>query len=98
MRRYYFGLTAILSLALLAAYGPSLFSGGGKEKDADNSVAPKIANSKIAKVTVYPNSALVTREVEVPGGAGSFELVVTPLPEHTVNSSLYSEGADQFWI
>ena len=45
MRRYYFGVMAVLSLALLIAYGPSLFSSGGKEKEADNS-APKIAKSK----------------------------------------------------
>jgi hypothetical protein len=55
---------------------------------------PKAAASRITNVTVYPNSALVTREVEVPAGAGSMELVVTPLPEHTVNSTLYSEGTD----
>jgi hypothetical protein len=56
--------------------------------------APKAAASRITHVTVYPNSALVTREVEVPTGTGSLELVVTPLPQHTVNSSLYSEGGD----
>ncbi len=56
--------------------------------------APKAAASRITHVTVYPNSALVTREVEVPAGSGSLELVVTPLPQHTVNSSLYSEGGD----
>jgi hypothetical protein len=55
---------------------------------------PKAAASKIVSVTVYPDSALVTREVEVPAGAGTLELVVTPLPERTVNSSLYSEGGD----
>jgi hypothetical protein len=55
---------------------------------------PKIAASRITHVTVYPDSALVTREVEVPGGRGTIELVVTPLPERTVNSSLYSESAD----
>src|SRR6516165_2406261 len=92
MRRYYFGLTAILSVALLAAYGPSLFSSGGKEKEADNS-APKIAQSKIAKVTVYPNSALVTREIEVPDGDGLVELVITPMPDQIVPSTMYSEGA-----
>jgi hypothetical protein len=48
----------------------------------------------VLSVTVYPNSALVTREVTVPEGAGSFELVVTPLPPQTVNSSLYSEGTN----
>src|SRR5205085_8882293 len=57
-------------------------------------VAEKIAASKITHVTVYPNSALVTREVDVPDGQGLQELVVTPLPEQTVNSSLYSEGTD----
>lgn len=55
---------------------------------------PKAAASRITAVTVYPNSALVTREVEVPAGTGAMELVVTPLPQHTVNSSLYSEGAE----
>jgi hypothetical protein len=55
---------------------------------------PKAALSKIVSVTVYPDSALVTREVAAPEGAGTQELVVTPLPEHTINSSLYSEGGD----
>lgn len=55
---------------------------------------PKVAASKIVNVTVYPDSALVTREVEVPGAAGVVELVVSPLPERTINSSLYSEGAE----
>jgi hypothetical protein len=55
---------------------------------------PKIASSRITQVTIYPDSALVTREVEVPQGDGVMELVVSPLPHATVNSSLYSEGAD----
>src|SRR5262249_37306178 len=53
---------------------------------------PKIAGSRIVAVTVYPNNALVTREVEVPAGTGTIELVVNPLPVETVNSSLYSEA------
>jgi hypothetical protein len=61
---------------------------------ANGEAPPKIAASRITHVTVYPDSALVTREVEVPGGAGTVELVVTPLPERTVNSSLYSESSD----
>src|SRR5262249_6958483 len=56
--------------------------------------APKIANSRITHVTVYQSNALVTREVDVPEGAGTLELVVSPLPAQTVNSSLYSEGTD----
>jgi len=55
---------------------------------------PKTAASKIVHVTVYPNSALITREVDAPAGAGTFELVVNPLPPQTVDSSLYSEGTD----
>src|SRR5207248_8185078 len=54
----------------------------------------KIAKSSIDKVTVYPNSALVTREVEVPDGAGLIELTVTPMPEQIVASTMYSEGSD----
>lgn len=57
-------------------------------------VQPKNATSKVIHVTVYPNSALVTREVEVPEGSGIIELVVTPLPPQTVHSSLYSEGTN----
>jgi hypothetical protein len=54
----------------------------------------KPAPNRVVSVTIYPNSALVTREVTVPEGVGSFELVVTPLPPQTVNSSLYSEGTN----
>src|SRR5919198_15254 len=56
--------------------------------------AAKVASSRITAVTVSPDSALVTREVAVPAGEGVLELVVSPLPPATVNSSLYSEGAD----
>ncbi len=63
---------------------------GAKEAEE----APRIAGSKITHVTVYPDSALVTREVEVPAGAGLVELVINPLPEATVASSLYSESTD----
>ena len=48
----------------------------------------------IKAVTVYPNSALVTREVDVPQGTGTIEMTVTPLPPTTINSSLYTEGSD----
>ena len=43
---------------------------------------------------MYQGQALVTREVSVPEGDGTVELVVTPLPAQTVDSSLYTEGAD----
>ena len=56
--------------------------------------APTTAPSRIVAVTVYQTSALVTREVTVPAGPGATEVVVSPLPASTVNSSLYSEGGD----
>src|SRR5262249_40935460 len=54
----------------------------------------KLGSSRIAHVTVYQNNALVTREVDVPEGTGTLELVVSPLPAQTVNTSLYSEGSE----
>src|SRR5262249_33054145 len=54
----------------------------------------KLGSSRIAHVTVYQNNALVTREVDVPEGTGTLEMVVSPLPAQTVNTSLYSEGAE----
>ncbi|HEV3261740.1 MAG TPA: mucoidy inhibitor MuiA family protein [Gemmataceae bacterium] len=57
-------------------------------------VPPKTAPNRVTGVTVYLTGALVTREVDVPEGTGSFELVVTPLPPQTENNSLYSEGSD----
>jgi hypothetical protein len=55
---------------------------------------PRPAASRITDVTVYQGQALVTREVSVPEGEGTIELVITPLPEQIVDGSLYTEGAD----
>lgn len=60
----------------------------------DEKAAPKMAASRIVHVTVYPDSALVSREVEVPAGEGLMELVVSPLPEATLTSSLYAEAPE----
>ncbi len=54
----------------------------------------KTAPSKITTVTVYQNTALVTREVTLPEAAGQTEVVVTPLPAATMQSSLYAEGSE----
>ncbi len=67
------------------------------KKPKEGPVAPPhvtIAVSRVAAVTVYPLSALVTREVDVPAGQGMIELTVSPLPPTTISSSLYSEGLD----
>ncbi len=61
---------------------------------ADPAPATKNPESKVVAVTVYENTALVTREVIVPDLVGSLELIVSPLPPQTVNGSLYSEGTD----
>ena len=54
----------------------------------------KVAASRIVAATVYQGTALVTREVDVPEGQNLVEFVVSPLPEQTVDSSLYTEGTD----
>ena len=62
------------------------------KRKAPTATAPKTAPNRVVAVTVYPNSALVTREVDVPAGTGGFELVVSPLPPQTIDSSLFSEA------
>src|SRR5262245_57741997 len=76
----------VFAAATAAAAEPSV--------PADPGGQAKTASSRIIHVTVYPTNALVTREVDVPAGPGTLELVVTPLPPLTVNSSLYTEGTD----
>ncbi len=55
---------------------------------------PKASPSRLSAVTVYLGSALVTRQVTVPEGKGTVELVVTPLPAQAIPNSLYTEGSD----
>src|SRR5215472_15452718 len=90
------GVLVLCASAMLANwYGRAVGARADDDPEAAKAEAPpKIAASRITHVTVYPDSALVTREVEVPAGAGTVELVVSPLPERTINSSLYSEGSE----
>ena len=60
--------------------------------------APRPVTSKIVAVTVYQGQALVTREVSVPEGEGTVELIVTPLPPQTVDGSLHTEGTDSLRV
>ncbi len=88
-------LLSIPLLALSAATTAYFARADAKDKEGQPAPAsPTAASSRITNVTVYQSNALVTREVDVPEGSGSIELVVTPLPPQTVNSSLYSEGTD----
>jgi Domain of unknown function (DUF4139)/N-terminal domain of unknown function (DUF4140) len=81
-------------LACAQAGPPPATAAGDASNQAENGPPPRPANSKITAVTVYQGQALVTREVSVPEGDGTVELVVTPLPPQTIDSSLYTEGAD----
>ncbi len=49
---------------------------------------------KLDEVTVYRGQALVTRLIDVPGGAGLHEVVITDLPERISPTSLYAESAE----
>lgn len=55
---------------------------------------PAITPSHISAVTVYQGNALVTRDVDVPQGAGLVEMVVNPLPPETIDGSLFAESSD----
>jgi hypothetical protein len=63
-------------------------------RSAPAATSVKSAASRVAAVTVYQGNALVTREVDVPASNGLLEIIVTPLPPQTVDSSLYAEGTD----
>ena len=91
MCKWLFVTSASVSLLITSL---ACFLRAVEPKEDPAAAAPKAGASRITHVTVYQQNALVTREVEVPEGKGSLELVVTPLPPETVNSSLYSEGGD----
>ena len=74
--------------------GPARAEPGPAPALAKAGPTPKTAPSRVTAVTVYQGNALVTREVDVPEGKGLIEIVVTPLPAQTVDSSLYAEGTD----
>src|SRR5262245_35033422 len=93
MRRYPLVVLGSLVLSLVGLF--SLWTVRAREKERTKlERQPTIATRKIIHVTVYPNSALVNSYVDVAAGQGTIELVVNPLPEHTINSSLYSESSD----
>jgi len=89
MRKWIMCGAAVVGLGLVSSIGFGVVS-GAKEIQPE----PKVAANRIVKVVVYPNSALVTREVDVPAGPGIADVVVSPLPAQVVSSSLYSEGSD----
>lgn len=78
--------------------GLALFTSAAQSRAQDKDKDVKPAASKVTAVTVYANTALVTREVTIPDGAGLSEVVVSPLPALTMQSSLYAEGNDNIRV
>ncbi len=95
-RLSFFALAGFLSVALLSAQEkidpPRAVDVPVKGDAPEPPVKP--APSKITAVTVYSNTALVTREVTAPEAAGLTEVVVSPMPPYTMQSSLYAEAGD----
>jgi hypothetical protein len=89
-------LVAVLACAQLGP--PATPAPSNPEREAqrpvENVPPPRSTPSKIVAVTVYRGQALVTREVTVPEGDGTIELVVTPMPAQTVDGSLFTEGTE----
>jgi hypothetical protein len=88
------GAAVAVAAILTLASGRNAEVSAAQDAAKDQKLDQKTAASKIVKVVVYPNSALVTREVDVPAGSGLTELIVSPLPPQAISSSLYSEGSN----
>jgi hypothetical protein len=82
MKRWHLG-----SATLVVALVGGLFYVRGDAQETTPPTSSKLAASRIDKVTVYPSNALVTREVQVPAGAGLIELTVSPMPAQIVTST-----------
>lgn len=95
-------LALLSAAAIAAACGLSLSASTAAAQPADRSPAAARATGNdsavlagsIDAVTVYRGQALVTRVIDVPGGPGLREIVVTDLPEAIIPGSLYAESAD----
>src|SRR4051794_8061441 len=92
MRRKKYMAAALLGAGLLAGLTYTLAQNGALTKAPAPDTA-RLTASRIVKVVAYPNSALVTREVDVPAGTGMVELIVSPLPVRVIHNTLYSEGS-----
>ncbi len=86
-----------LRLSVLAL-GLAFFTSAARSGAQDKADTVKPSPSKVTAVTVYANTALITREVTVPDAAGLTEVVVSPMPPLTMQSSLYAEGNDNIRV
>ncbi|MGL6073120.1 MAG: mucoidy inhibitor MuiA family protein [Fimbriiglobus sp.] len=84
------GIVLVLGVLAVVPWATTKAQEGKEAKAGEVKGAP----SKIVNVTIYQNTALITREVTVPDAMGLQEVVVTPLPPSTMETSLYAEGSD----
>jgi hypothetical protein len=93
MRKWLYLGAALVSVGLVAGLAYSVVTDNNDPK-AKAAAEPKLVASRVAKVVAYPNSALITREVDVPGGTGTIEIVVSQLPVRIMKDTLYCEGSN----
>jgi uncharacterized protein (TIGR02231 family) len=67
-------------------------------QSAADAAAREPTAGNVRRVTLYRGQALITREVDVDGDAGSHEVVVSNLPATIIDSSLYAESTNQIEV
>lgn len=86
-------LTGVLvALAQMRASGQAPMTTSSEPSRVSIKSVP--VSSRIVAVTVYSDTAMVTREVDVPATKGLMELEVGALPAQVVGASLYSESGE----
>ncbi|MBS0195348.1 MAG: mucoidy inhibitor MuiA family protein [Planctomycetes bacterium] len=89
-----------LRIVVIALSAAALCSLAGVAPSIAQPAAPRqaqeaaIFTGAIDAVTVYRGQAQVTRSIDVPGGPGLREIVITGLPEAIQPGSLYAESSD----
>jgi uncharacterized protein (TIGR02231 family) len=90
------GMSILVALFLFSAWRAD--SQEARDPKKPNAQQPAggvtVTPSRVAAVTVYPLTALVTREAEVPAGKGTIEVTINPLPAAAILSSLNAEGSE----
>lgn len=90
--RLWFLTVTLIALAQLRAMGQAPASPKVDPGRVNIKAVP--VSSRIVAVTVYSDTALITREVDVPANKGLMELEVGALPAQVVGASLYSESGE----
>jgi hypothetical protein len=89
------GLVTCAAVVLASGWAFPVSAAGPQGTTSAAATKPdNVLTGTIDAVTVYRGQAQVARLIEVPGGAGLREVVVTNLPEAIVPGSLYAESAE----